>query len=131
MKILAPIDGSACSFRALRFAADLTRRYDGQLDVIHITDYEGEQTEELIERAETILMEEGIVETPEVKSDLRMSKPRYADRVGKDILDIVEEEGHDHVVMGHHGSGAIGRMIIGSAAETVIRATDTPATIIP
>lgn len=33
--------------------------------------------------------------------------------------------------MGHHGTGAIGRVILGSTAETVVQGTETPVTVIP
>ena len=68
---------------------------------------------------------------PEIATNLRMSRPGYANRVGKDILHLVEERGYDHVVMGHHGTGRIGRAILGSAAETVVQAAEVPSTIIP
>jgi nucleotide-binding universal stress UspA family protein len=33
--------------------------------------------------------------------------------------------------MGHHGSGAVQRAILGSAAEAVVRSESVPVTIIP
>ncbi|MFB6300141.1 MAG: universal stress protein [Halobacteriales archaeon] len=131
MKVLVPIDGSDCSYRALRFATGFVQRYSGDLHVVHFTDYEGETTETIMDRARSILAEADVLDDPEIVTDFAMSDPRYANAVGKDILEIVEEEDYDHVVMGHHGTGAVGRMILGSAARTVIQAAETPATIIP
>jgi nucleotide-binding universal stress UspA family protein len=131
MKVLVPIDGSECSYRALEFATDFVRRYDGTLHVVHITDAEREATESILDRAEEILAEAGVPDDPEVVTNLQVADPRYANKVGKDILQLASDGGYDHVVMGHHGAGAIGRMILGSAAETVIRAAETPATVIP
>ena len=56
---------------------------------------------------------------------------RPANRVGQNILEMVEEEGYDHVVMGHHGAGAVERAILGSAAETVLRSNQVPVTVVP
>ncbi|MFB6187069.1 MAG: universal stress protein [Halobacteriaceae archaeon] len=131
MKVLVPIDGSECSFRALEFATEFVENYDGTLHVVHFTDQTGESTEIIRKRAQEILDAAGIVDEPEIRTDIRMSDPRYANRVGKDILEIADEEDYDHVIMGHHGQGAVGRLILGSAAETVVRAAETPATIIP
>lgn len=131
MKVLAPIDGSDCSFRALEFAIELVTRFEGTLHVVHITDYTDETTTQIIDQAEEILSEAGIDGHPEIVTDTRMSNPRYANQVGKDILEIAEEEAYDHIVMGYHGTGRIGRAVLGSAAETVIRAVEHPATIIP
>ncbi len=131
MRVLVPIDGSDCSFRALEFAADMVERREGTLHVIHFTDVETDSTEQIIDRAKDLLAETGVVDHPEVRIDARMSEPRYANAVGKEILRIVDEEGYDHVVMGHHGAGIVGRTILGSAAETVLRASETPITVIP
>ena len=131
MKVLVPVDGSDCSFRALEFATELVARFEATIHVVHITDFSGEATAELIDRVESVLAEAGIDEDPEVVTDKRLSDPRYASRVGKDILEIAEEGDYDHVVMGHHGTGRIGRALLGSAAETVVRAASQPATIVP
>lgn len=131
MHVLVPVDGSECSFRALEFAAEFVTRYEGTLDVVHITDYQNEMSNEIISRAEQLLADAGIDEQPSVVTDTRMSQPKYSDQVGKDILQITEEGNYNHIVMGHHGTGRIGRAILGSAAETVIRAAEHPSTIIP
>lgn len=131
MDVLVPVDGSDCSFRALEFAVEFVERYDGDLHVVHFTDVQTESTARIMDRAETVLEEAGIAGDPEIMTDMRMSEPRYANAVGKDILRLVEEDDYDHVVMGHHGSGMVGRVILGSAAETVLRAAETPVTVIP
>lgn len=130
MDILVPVDGSDCSERALRFAAEMARRYEGSVHVVHVTDVENEATEAIIERAEAVLDEEGVADTPEVEIDASlMFQPGH--RIGKDVLELVADRGYDHVVMGHHGAGAVGRAILGSAAETVVRANEVPVTIVP
>ena len=130
MQVLVPIDGSDASVRALRFAADLSRRFEGSLHVVHVTDRETEATERLVERAREVLAEEGIHDDPTISLDLDLSF-RSANRVGEDILEIAREGGYDHVVMGHHGDGTVDRLILGSAAETVLRAGEVPVTVVP
>lgn len=131
MRVLVPIDGSACSVRALEYAIELVTRFEGTLHVVHITDYTGDTTDAIIDQAEETLSEAGIDDRPEIVTDMRMSNPRYSNQVGKDILRIADEGDYDHIVMGHHGTGRIGRAVLGSAAETVVRAAEHPATIIP
>lgn len=131
MDVLVPVDGSECSFRALEFATEFVERFEGSIHVVHITDHSGPDTDTILQRAEETLAEAGLADDPEVITNVRMSDPKYANRVGRDILRVVEEDGYDHVVMGHHGTGRIGRAILGSAAETVLRASEVPATIIP
>ncbi|MFB6267452.1 MAG: universal stress protein [Halodesulfurarchaeum sp.] len=128
--ILAPIDGTDPSFRALEFAVELAERFEADLDVVHITDEESEASAEILSRAETVLEAGGMDVTPEVSTDMDLDF-RPADAIGEDILELVESRGYDHVVMGHQGSGTVERAIIGSAAETVLRAERVPATVVP
>ena len=129
MEILVPIDGSECSTRALEFAIEFARRYEGALHVVHFTDAETEATDQIIDRAEETLERAGVADTPElVECNIDM---RVATNVGNEILNLVEAEEYDHVVMGHHGSGAVERLLLGSAAETVVRGETVPVTVVP
>ncbi|RBI63091.1 universal stress protein [halophilic archaeon] len=130
MKVLAPVDGSECSNRALRFATEFARRFEASLHVVHVTDEETDATETILQNAREILAEEGIDDDPELSTDVRLEF-RPADRVGRDILDLVAERGYDHVVMGHESSGAVERAILGSAAETVLRSEEVAVTVVP
>ncbi|MDZ5811695.1 universal stress protein [Halorubrum sp. AD140] len=131
MRVLAPIDGSKCSFRALAFATEFTSRFEGSLHVIHITDYEGEAKQDLLDRAKSMLTKAGIEGDPEIIPITQMASPRYANRVGSLILDVAAERDYDHVIMGHHGTGRLGQAFLGSAAKTVVGADEIPVTIIP
>lgn len=130
MDVLVPVDGSDTSERALRFAAEFSQRFDGTPHVVHFTDSETEATEQLTDRVREVLAEEGVTEDLEVSVDVGLDL-RPAERVGNDILELVEQRGYDHVIMGHHGQGAVQRTILGSAAETVLRASTVPVTVIP
>lgn len=130
MDILVPIDGSDASERALRFGAEMAYRFESSMQVIHITDKETEATDQLLERAETILAEAGFREEPEISFDVDFGF-RSSETVGKEILDIVDSDGYDHVVMGHHGSGVVDRAILGSAVDTIVHAEAVPVTVVP
>lgn len=130
MDILVPIDGSEPSMRALRFGAKVAKRFESSLQVIHITDTETDATDQIIEQAETILREEGFHQEPAISADVDLGF-RSADKVGQEILNIVESGDYDHVVMGHNGSGVVDRAILGSAAKTVLNANEIPVTVVP
>jgi nucleotide-binding universal stress UspA family protein len=130
MDILVPVDGSDCSFRALGFAAEMARRYEGRLDAVHFAEAESESTDAVLDRAARVLDAQDVDTEPEVNTDVDVEF-RPSDSVGDDILSLVEERGYDHVVMGHHGAGAIERALLGSAAETVLHADRVPVTVIP
>ncbi|GAD53155.1 probable stress response protein [Halarchaeum acidiphilum MH1-52-1] len=130
MKILVPIDGSDCSFRALEFATGMATRYDAALHVVHITDARDEATDAILERARDVLDANDVEDEPDVRTDISLDF-RPSDRIGEDVVELVAEEGYDHVVMGHHGAGAVERAILGSATETVMDAERVPVSVVP
>ena len=125
-----PVDDSDCSFRALSFGADMAARYDAGLHVVHFADEESDATDAVVERAERVLDARDVDADPEVSTDVDVDV-RSGGRVGSDILDLVDERGYDHVVMGHHGNGTVERVMVGSAAHTVIEEESVPVTIVP
>lgn len=129
MTVLVPIDGSECSVRALEFAVEFARQFETDLDVVHITDHRTEATKNLVERANATLADAGMDERVEIVED--MQKFRASDRIGKMILRLIDDEDYDHVVMGHHGTGMVGRALLGSAADTVVQGADVPVTTVP
>ena len=129
MKVLVPIDGSECSTRALEFAVEFAQRFDAVLEVVHFSDAETDATQEICGRAGEIISDDVSCTIQVVTDDGLDFRP--AERVGELILDFVEADGYDHVIMGHHGSGALDRAILGSAAGSVVRSEKIPVTIIP
>ncbi|WP_435155786.1 universal stress protein [Haladaptatus sp. DFWS20] len=130
MDVLVPIDGSENSFRALEFAVRFADGFDATLHVVHFSDEATEATDEILAHARAMLEEGGVETEPELATDIQLEF-RPAERVGENVLELVEENGYDHVIMGHHGSGTIERAILGSAAETIVRAEKVPVTIVP
>lgn len=129
MQILAPIDGTDCSDRAVTFAAELAARFEADLYVVHFSDAETDATDIILERARDAVDAAGIDSEPEL-SILEMDVSP-GNEVGREILRLVDERGFDHVVMGHQGSGVIERAILGSAADTVVHDESVPVTIVP
>ncbi|MFB6157903.1 MAG: universal stress protein [Haloferacaceae archaeon] len=127
MDVLVPVDGSDCSIRAVEFAVGFADRYDATLRVVHFSDAETDATAETLDRAREAL--DGA--DARVETALRDMPLGTATEAGKAILSYVENEGIDHVVMGHHGSGRVQRAILGSAAETVVRGETVPVTVVP
>lgn len=131
MRVLVPVDDSDCGFRALSFAAEFVRETGGELHVVHIAGSEDETSRAVVDRARQHLEAEGVTADPEVVTDLGLSAPRYGTQIGKDILELVERREVDHVVMGHHGEGRVERLVLGSAARTVVESGAVPVTVIP
>lgn len=129
MRILVPVDGSDASFRALDFGLDMAAAFDADVHVVHFSNQRTDATATILDRARDVVSASPLTDTPEVQL---VDRDVWVDSdVGKIIVDFVDSEGFDHVVMGHDESGTVGRAILGSAAETVVRAESVPVTVVP
>ncbi|WP_266082590.1 universal stress protein [Haladaptatus caseinilyticus] len=130
MQLLVPVDGSKPSMDAVQYATELVHCYDARLEVVHFRGEKSDIGKEVLTKAREILDKEN------VDADLRVEiNPeldfRPGNRIGNLIIQLVEENEYDHVIMGHHGKGAVDNAIIGSATRRVSRAGTVPVTIIP
>lgn len=138
-RILAAVDGSEHSERALREAADFARAEGARLTLITVVvpppqpvlagpyavpmQPEVEELEregqELVERAAASLPEDVQVETL-----VRKGSP------GPAVVERVEEGGHDLVVLGSRGRGAIRSLFLGSVSHYVLHHSPTAVLIV-
>lgn len=51
--------------------------------------------------------------------------------IGEEILRVADEAEVRHIVLGSHGHGLLYNMLVGSAAESVIRNAKVPVTLVP
>jgi universal stress protein A len=135
-KILVPVDFSAHSAEAMRFAADLARRYGASLDLLHVFQTltyalpEGyvlpgaEELEKImkhfqldLETARRTAIEAG---APSVETTLLQGG------VATEILRFAKERNSDFIVMGTHGRTGLKHMLIGSVAEHIVRVAPCP-----
>lgn len=135
-KILVPVDFSAHSTEAVRFAADLARRYEASLTLVHVYQPmtyvlpEGyvllgpAQLEELLGQFKTKLAD--------AKRDalalgaLQVETALLEGGVISELMRYTAEAGCDMIVMGTHGRTGWKHMLIGSVAENVVRAAPCP-----
>lgn len=128
MDVFVPIDASDASRRALEFGIQLADRYDGSLHVVHLSDAETDATEKVLADARETLAESAV--EPELVLTDRFDV-RPAARVGKEALRLAKERDADHIVLGHGHVSAAENAILGSAAKTLVRASDLPVTVVP
>ncbi|MEY4581849.1 MAG: hypothetical protein RL701_6552 [Pseudomonadota bacterium] len=130
-KILVPVDFSAYADRALSVAADLARRYEASVTVLHVWHPElfslpesyqlhdparleayPQQFEELLKKARHALQAAGV---QEVESALAQGAPV------EEIVRFAQEGGFDLIAMGTHGRTGLSHVLLGSVAEQVVR----------
>ena len=134
-RILVPVDGSPTSNKALTTALQLAREGEGCVRAVHAFDdlafltgydFDGSvlraaraEAGKLLETAQEIAAAAG------VPADTKLLETR-----GRRLGEAVEEEARaweaDLVVVGTHGRRGVGRVLLGSGAEQVIRMAPVP-----
>jgi nucleotide-binding universal stress UspA family protein len=130
-RILFPTDFSEGAAHALRYAVDLTKRYNAKLYVLHViydfTKATGshiphisadelykEMNEWAIKEIDKSCIED-IRELPDVDKKVLEGIPY------EEIINYAEKEKIDMIVIGTYGRSGLERFIFGSTAERVVR----------
>ena len=140
-RILVPTDGSEGVERAIEHAVEVAATNDADVHGLYVlsTDaYAGLAMESSWESVDRLLREDAetaVARVREIAERMDAGVPVETAVVeGKPSHEIVryaEGEGCDLVVMGTHGRGGIDRLLLGSVAESVIRASSIPVTAVP
>ncbi|WP_433624536.1 universal stress protein [Halomicrococcus sp. NG-SE-24] len=130
--ILIPTDGSEAAMDAAKHAFSLAERYEATVHVLSVV--EQSESASIVgrgdEKLET-LREEG---TDSTKHIVEEALSRDVDAVGavevgnpdRTILDYADEHDVDVIVMSTHGRSGVGRFLMGSVTERVLRDGKTP-----
>lgn len=136
-KIIVPVDFSQHSENALRVAAEIARRRDLEIVVVHMMG---------ISDAKIIKEETDSIEGLFL---IKLTKKRFAEFLDKDYLeglkvqdvvrnfkvfsevdDVAKEHGADLIVMGSHGTSGVSEVFVGSNTEKVVRTASVPVLVI-
>ncbi len=131
-RILVPCDFSDTSEAAVRYAITLARTFGARLYFLHVGDRAQSQFESEFPIGLENAVEDAVRErllrivTPHDQVELN---PEFAVRPGAPAAEIVRyalEANIDLIVMGTHGRGFVGHMVMGSVAEKVVRTASCP-----
>ena len=132
--ILHPTDFSENSRPALKVARSLARDLGAQLLILHVTPpailMDGTVTGEFGPAAYRAFLEElrGQLDGPDLKYPVETRLILGLDR--EEIVRTAEEVGCDLIVMGSHGRTGLGRLLMGSVAESVLPRANCPVMIV-
>jgi nucleotide-binding universal stress UspA family protein len=136
-RIMVPVDGSEQAHEAVEFVDD--EFDDGVLVLLHVVNpaeagysaqaslpsFSEEWYEDQKEQAEALFDDlESAVEGLDIETALEVGKPTQV------IVDYAEQEDVDQIVMGSHGRSGVTRILLGSVAETVVRRSPVPVTVV-
>ena len=136
--ILVPVDRSSQSDRALEYALETFP--DAELTVLHAVNPSGywygntdgyiyadeieawarRQGNEVLEAARQTATEHG----RDVRTELKWGPP------ARTITEYATENEVDQIVLGSHGRSGVSRVLLGSVAESVLRRSPVPVTIV-
>lgn len=138
-KVLVPIDGSAGSDKAVRFALNLGEKTNSEIILINVQpSYDTPNVKRFFSREQIRTMQEEsskqiLDHTLEITkgSTLPVSTIVRTGIPGEEICAVARESAVDLIVMGYRGLGAIKRVLLGSVATNVLHETPCPVTIVP
>jgi nucleotide-binding universal stress UspA family protein len=135
-KILCPVDFSACSDEALKYAAYLALKESAKLYLIHVIDVRmyGHETPisfkmpepdaETIERMKKEL--KASISSQKIYEKINLETIVTVGIPATEIIKAAKEKQVDMIVMGTHGRTGLAHVIVGSVAENVVRRASCP-----
>jgi nucleotide-binding universal stress UspA family protein len=138
-RILVPVDGSATAGTALAAAIELAQRDGSRMRLLHAVDelalVSGAEDAGLLarlarEHGHRVLREALAAATAAgVQADVRLIEAP-AQRLGQTVAAEAHDWPADLVVVGSRGRRGIGRVLLGSGAESIIRLAQVPVLVI-
>jgi len=129
-KVLHPTDFSGEAAAAFRVACSLARQHDAELVVLHVIPPPitwGEAVARLPpDSYEEQLWREYLTPMQPTEPGVRLERRLGEGDPAKTFVDVAGELGCDLIVMGTHGRGAMGRLLMGSVADKVLRKAPCP-----
>lgn len=140
-KILVPTDFSDQAEKALKVAAQLARKFDSEIYLLHMLELplqlidpvQGSNTHNLPESIFFMKLAHQrfakLMEKPYLK-DLNVKETVLFHQAFDGIKEVSEERKCDLIVMGSHGASGFKEMFIGSNTEKVVRTSSIPVLVI-
>jgi nucleotide-binding universal stress UspA family protein len=134
-KILVPTDFSECSEAAVRYGRALAAAFGASLHLLHVVQdpYTQPWAAEAFPAPLGDLLEQWQTQARARLAELVPEPERAATmvavQVGSPFFEVVryaEEQGIDLIVIGTHGRGPLGHVLLGSVAERVVRKAPCP-----
>jgi universal stress protein A len=120
-KILCPVDFSAESRAGLEVAADIARRFEAPLVLLHVAEAMDPHAVEALAHLREEAVARGV---PEIRTTVAEGSPKSA------IARYADEHGFDLVVMGTHGWTGRAHALAGSVAESTVRSARCPVMVV-
>jgi nucleotide-binding universal stress UspA family protein len=142
-RILVPIDGSPTSDKALSTAMQMAKAFSARLRLVHVVEetaylsgydpfggYSGDLIRVMRESGEKILGQGmAAAKAAGVEAETLLFD-KLGQRLGEAVANDAKLWGADLMVVGTHGRRGLGRLLMGSGAEQIIRQSPVPVLVI-
>ncbi|MGA8786019.1 MAG: universal stress protein [Polaromonas sp.] len=142
-RILVPVDGSETSNKALVTALQLAKDAGGRVQLIHVVEelaylsgYEqfGGYSDDLFKVMRengTKVLDDGlaIAQAAGVEAE-KILFDDFGGRLAELVADAAKQWNADLIVVGTHGRRGVGRVLLGSGAEQIIRLAPVPILVV-
>ena len=132
--ILLAVDGSEHSRKAVTVAGDLSRRYGGEVIVLHVREHEvtwGADIDVETAAEARSLVDDVVRELKDEGTNVRGEVVRVPlGQTPRAILDLAREEGAGLIVMGTRGLSDWSRLLMGSVAHKVVHLSEVPVLVV-
>ena len=118
-KILVPVDFSPPSILAVNYGIALARKFRARLMLLHVTN-----AKQAVQRDATSAL--SMLVAPEDQDDLNLAVLTRKGNIEAQIRAVIAENHVDLLVMGTHGRRLLGRWIIGSITQDLLRQSPVP-----
>lgn len=136
-KILVPVDGSAQSVLAARWAIQRAGESGGKVTVLHVYEMPAEEAMGLahLPKEEVIALKQshGEPSFAPVRESVTAADVQYEVAIGdpaEEIVSFARHQGYDHIVMGSRGRSLVRELLLGSISESVLHHAPCAVTII-
>lgn len=136
--VIVPLDGSAVAEAALGYAEDLAKAGDRELLLVTVQDgsvvrgfseFADSEHMTIDEACQTYL--ERAVRAVETAGVSVRSRLVAGDNAAEAILAAAEEAEAEMIVVATHGRSGVGKWLLGSVAEKIVRSAQRPVLVVP
>ena len=141
-RIVVPVDGSETAQKALTTALQMARESNGCVHLVHVVEgltpmaadpygaYSGEVIEVMRQSGRKILDDAlALARSEGVQADTQLFD-NFGERLAEVVADSATRFNADLMVVGTHGRRGLGRVLMGSGAEQIIRLSPVPVLVL-
>lgn len=137
-RILAPLDFSLTSLRALKIAVPLAKESSARLVLLNVVEpnpYPTGMEGAILDTPDANLEQNAKKELPQVArrfvpKSIRVTSLVARGRAADVIVETAEKKGVDLIVLSTHGHTGLNRLLMGSTAEQVVRTAKCPVFVV-